>query len=149
MCSPGSSPVRGDVLQWAKQVVPLGKALKSENADHQVLVDALRTRIPTHDDCLQLREFTNQSSDLYNQMVRMHPPEQARSVYLEFVEAFSSNTDADRYYALYVCQNDVSYYDLHAQAVEATNRRGETALHDFKQLLEQYSISCGDVDMCE
>jgi len=134
------------MLTWAKQIANLQKTLIA-NVDSSNAF--LQQRSPTSSDCPQLTDFADRSKDIYNQILKLSRPEEARSVHNEFVDSYSKSADADRFYAISICQDDVTYYDKYASALVDANRTNEAAFHDFKQLMDKYSISCDDVDLCE
>ncbi len=136
---------RSDILAWAKQIAALQKKLISLAQRTEPFVQ----HGPTKNDCNQLLDISYRSKDLYNEIIKLDYPDEARSVHNEFIESYAKHSDADRDYAFYVCQNDVSYYDKYSTALKEANRLNETAYHHFLDLTIQYSISCDEIDLCK
>jgi hypothetical protein len=71
-------------------------------------------------------------------------------VHKEFVDTYAKSAEADQDYAIYVCQEGgISYYNAYASALKDANRMNDNAFRDFTQLMDQYSISCQDVGLCQ
>ncbi len=141
-----NSQVHSKILTWATQIANLQNDLLTLASDTQAYMGE---RYPTSSDCPKLTGFAERSTALYNEIVQLDRPEESRPVHNEFVDSYSKNADSYRYYSLYVCQGDVTYYDKYALALSVANKLNESAYHDFIQMLGQFSISCNDVGLCE
>jgi len=147
-CGPNQKE-RADLIEWGKEIGGLQKNLVSSIHTSDAFILDLSTRVPNREDCNQLKEFIEPTTAIYNAALDLTPPEEARLVHNKFVDSFARNADVSKYYALYICENEASYYDQYTLAVTEANRLSEEAFHDLKVLMEDNSISCSEIDLCK
>ena len=150
-CSTSSSASSGrpEIITWAKQIANLEKHMEYEVSQATPLTDKITSHPPTQDELTQLVEYSNRITALYNAMVSIEPPPEARTVHAKYVENYAKIADSVRYYVFAVKQNDLSYFDKSVTAAQDANRIGTEAYNDFEALLNRYSINCGEIDFCE
>lgn len=147
-CSP-SSLARSETVSWARQVASIEKRLANEAKQAKPLIDRITSRRPTQQELNELVDYNNRITSLYDELVYIRVPAEARTVHDEYVENYAKVADSARYYVLAIKQNDLAYFDKSAIASQDANRIGAKAYSDFEMLLKRYSISCEEIDFCE
>lgn len=147
-CTP-SPPGRTDVVIWARQISNLENRLEKEINQSKPLADRITSRPPNQDDLDQLTHYNDAVSAIYNDMIAMRVPPEAKSVHEEYVQNLSAIADSVRNYLLAVRLNDLSYYDRSVTSAEEAHRNGIMANNDFAALLNRFSISCQEIDFCQ
>ena len=144
-----NSQSRSEIFVWAKLITDLEKILESEILEAQSLMETIKLRPPNDYEYQQLVDYSDRFANLYNEIITIEPPEEARSAHNKFSERYAKTADYMRYYVLAIQMNDLNYFDKSVLAVQDANRIGEEANYQFKQLLEKYSISCDELDYCQ
>jgi hypothetical protein len=146
--SPESS-ARPDIITWAKQIAHIENQLEQEVSQAKPLIDRITSRLPTQDEIDQLFDYSNRITSLYNEIVGIETPLEARSVHEKYVENYAEIANSVRYYVLALKMNDLTYFDKSVTAAQEANRIGAEAYTDFESLLNKYSISCEEIDFCQ
>ncbi len=148
-CSSSSSSERSDIVNWAKQIASLEKRLQSEINQFKPLSDRIVSRPPTSDELSQLTTHSNNVTALYNEIITITSPADAKSVHDQYIDSYAKTADYIRYYVIAVKQNDLTYFDKSVTAAQDANRIGAEAYSGFESILNKFSISCEEIDFCE
>ena len=143
------SPEREEIVEWASQIARIEKQLEYEITYFQPLIQRVTSQPPTNEDLNQLTEYNNRITALYNEISNLYVPQKARAVHALYVENYAKVSDTARYYVLAIKMNDLSYFDKSVLAAQESNRLGDEAYSAFANLLDDYSISCSEIDFCE
>lgn len=155
-CSPvmssGTNPnssERTNIIIWAKQIANLQNRFEARINQAQPLIKKISDNPPTRTDISQLVTYNNDITSLYNELIEIEPPPEARAVHEQYMDLFTSTTDSVRYYVYSVMENDLSYFDKSVEAAKETNQISTKAHSSFESILNRYSISCEEIDFCE
>jgi len=147
-CSTDSSE-RREIVEWASQIARIEKQIESEIIYYQPLLNRIASRPPTSDELDQLTEYSDRIKAQYIEISKVSFPPEARSVHVLFIENYAKISDTARYYVMAIMMNDQSYYAKSVIAAEEASRTGNDAFNAFENLLDEYSISCAEIDLCE
>jgi len=148
-CSSTSSSDRSSIINWAKQIASLEKRLENEITQAQPLMSKITSRPPTRSELDKLTGYSNNVTSLYNDIINIEPPSEAKSVHSQYVDSYAKSADYLRYYVIAIKQNDLSYFDKSVISAQEANRIGEQAHSSLEELLNRYSISCEEINYCE
>lgn len=144
-----NSSDRMSIIAWSIQIASLENRLEAEVNKAQPLIRKIADQPPTRSELKKLVDYNNEVTSLYNELINIEPPSDAKDVHEQFIEYYTSTTDYVRYYVLAIKQNDLSYFDKSVVAAQESNRRSAKAHSSFESLLNRYSISCEEIDFCE
>jgi len=144
-----ASPEREEIVKWASQIARIEKQLEYEITYFQPLINRVTSNPPTNEDLSQLTEYNNRITSLYNEISNLSVPQKAKTVHALYVENYAKVSDTARYYVLAIKMNDLSYFDKSVSAAQEANKLGDEAYSAFANLLDDYSISCSEIDFCE
>jgi hypothetical protein len=150
-CTPALSSTsnRSEIVGWARELSNFEKRAEILVDDIQPLMLIIVKRPPTPFELNQLNDFSNAMTSLYNQLLDMNPPKEARAIHNKYIESYAKSADFARFYVLSIRENNIDFFNLSTTAVQDANRIGADAYIDFANLLEEYSISCSEIDFCE
>lgn len=144
-----SSSERSDIVEWAKQIAKYEKDAELVVNDFQKLTSDLVSRYPTNNELDKLTTYYNVINAMYNELSELEPPLKATSVHKKYVDNYSKVSDSILNYIIAVKQNDIIYFEKSVSASKEANQIGENAYREFIELLDDYSISCNEIDYCE
>ncbi|HAL17048.1 MAG TPA: hypothetical protein DCP32_09955 [Anaerolineaceae bacterium] len=156
-CSSSSSSERSEnnslehsgIVNWATQIASLENRLKIEVVQFSALSGLIVSRPPTRDELSQLTKESNNITALYNEIINITPPIEAKSIHNKYIDHYAKTADYALYYVIAVKQNDLSYFEKSVNAVQDANRIGAEAYNDFEAILSKYSISCEEINFCD
>ena len=144
-----TSVERSDILQWAKQIATHENDAELVMQEFNSLAKELSTKYPSDNELSQLTMYYNLISYMYNELSQLNPPSEALSTHKNYVENYAKASDAILFYTIAVRQNDIEYFERSVAATKEGNRIGDKAYSGFIEILDQYSISCDEIDYCE
>ncbi|MDP2965598.1 MAG: hypothetical protein Q8N39_06100 [Pelolinea sp.] len=147
-CSSPSS-ARSDIISWAKEIVALEKQSEIVFQNIQPLIATIVERPPTANELIQLNDYSNNVTFLYNQLIKINGPEEVRGVQSKYMDNYAKMADSARYHVLAIRNNNIDYFNKSVSAAQDANRIGDDAYNDFIQLINKFSISCSDINYCE
>ncbi len=147
--SSSTSSNRSEIVSWAIELSTLEKKAKLLVDGIQPLMLTIVKRPPTASELSQLNDYSNNITDLYNQIIGMNVPKEARDIHSKYVDNYGKIADSARYYVLAIRENNVDYFNKSVASAQEANRIGTDAYYDFTDLLEKYSITCTEINYCE
>jgi hypothetical protein len=147
-CSSSDSQ-RDEIISWAKQITSIETRLGTEILQAEPIINRVTKEKPSQSDLKQLIDYNNNVISLCNDLNNIVVPSDAKITHDKYVENYNKISDSVRYYVLLIQTGDVSYYDKSVSAAQEANKIGNEAFNLFQDLLDQYSISCEEIDYCE
>jgi len=144
-----NSEERSDIVEWAKHIAMYEKDAKLVVNNYYELSSDLVSRYPTNEELNQLTTYYNLINYIYNKLGELNPPPKASSVHKKYVENYAKVADSILFYTISVRKNDITYFEKSVSASKEANRIGDEAYKGFVDLLDNYSISCSEIDFCE
>ena len=140
---------RQEIIEWATDITNIEKRLEYEFDYYDPLIKSITNRPPTDKELSELNDFSNQITKIYNDASTLYVPKDARTTHSLFLNSYAYTADMARYYYLAIKMNDLEYFDKSVKASQEANRIGSEAYYSFEDLLDEYSISCSEIDHCE
>jgi len=140
---------RTEIVEWAKQIAEYENDAEIIVNNYYSLTSNLVSRYPTNEEMEELTSYYNLINYIYNDLLEMSPPVDASSIHHDFIESYSKVADSILYYKIAINQNDITYFEKSVSASKEANRIGNDAYQGFIQILDNFKISCDEINFCE
>ncbi len=151
-CNPTSSTQateRDEIIEWAKKISSTEKSLSVEIEQIGSIMWKLKSQPPSNGDISQLSGCYNNITSLYNNLLSINPPVKAKSIHDKYVESYAQAANSVLYYINFFSSADISLFQNSVLAAQEANRIGSEGYNELIALLDEYSISCEEIDYCE
>ena len=105
-----SSSNSSEIVAWAKELSSIEKRAEILIDGIQPLMLTIVKRPPTSSESSQLNDYSNNVTSLYNQLVDMNPPDEAREIHNKYIDSYAKFDDSARFYVLAIRLNNVDYF---------------------------------------
>ena len=140
---------RDEIVEWAKQISSIEKSFSGVSEQLGSIMWKLKTQKPTNDDISQLLAGYNNINSLYNNLISINPPGRAQSIHDKYVESYAQAANSVLYYINFFSSADLSLFQKSVLSAQEGNRIGSEGYDELVLLLDEYSISCEEIDYCE
>ena len=151
-CNPTSSTQateRDEIIEWAKKISSTEKSLSVEIEQIGSIMWKLKSQPRSNGDISQLSGCYNNITSLYNNLLSINPPVKAKSIHDKYVESYAQAANSVLYYINFFSSADISLFQNSVLAAQEANRIGSEGYNELIALLDEYSISCEEIDYCE
>lgn len=151
-CTPsisGQSSERKEVVVWASQIADIETRAELVMERYSTLQDKAQTRRPTQSEYDQLFAAGKEFNEFYNELNNLYSPLVAREIHLKWIESYAEMSNSMAHYISALRTNEITYIEKSREAAQEGNRLAGESYMEFEKLLDQYSISCQEINFCE
>ena len=155
LCSCSSpQPNREEIVIWASHIANIENKLDAQFTRIYPTIVSVSKNSATIDEIMSISTFALNARLYYNQIkevdeVIVDMPQEAKSLQIKFVRYYKQINDFASLYDSAISLKNMDYFERSVLALQEATRLGDEAHNDFINLLDEYSISCKEIDDCE